>query len=378
MMRRLVTAGLFLAALLALSAQAGAAKPQPAKVKKTTRPILTLAMDGSRVAFMRNDRRVAVWNVVTGKTSTIKGTYPSNGKRFGFGTGEVAIAGKRVALITRFATGNSQQTQERLYTASLGGLARQIGKVTNHVTDPQCFECGDPGFSTGDWTAGVVGSGKVLAVSTWTSSDSVSSDERLSLITPKGLRTIVTGPGAIVAESAAGGRIAVLRSTEAWPASGVGPATTAPTVGIYSAAGTLLREIAPSSASEIALSGKRLVVLTATNTLEVYDWTTGTLLRTWPVVTQTPRQEGGHLAVYGRLAVYSVDPRYAGPRKLHLLDLTTGKDVVLATAIGSGYASRDATLGLKGLVYAVDSPAGRRPHGKLVFVPISKLTRLTR
>ena len=40
-------------------------------------------------------------------------------RRFGVGSREVAIAGKRVALITRFGTGNSQQTQERLYTAKL-------------------------------------------------------------------------------------------------------------------------------------------------------------------------------------------------------------------------------------------------------------------
>ena len=40
-------------------------------------------------------------------------------RRFGIGSREVAIAGKRVALITRFRTGNSQQTRERLYTGKL-------------------------------------------------------------------------------------------------------------------------------------------------------------------------------------------------------------------------------------------------------------------
>ncbi|HZD88445.1 MAG TPA: hypothetical protein VE088_10615 [Gaiellaceae bacterium] len=368
-MNRLRLAGPILAlpclALLVVSAQAGAAKSQPNKVKKTSQPILTLAMDGPRVAYMRNGRRVAVWNVVTGKTAAIKGTYPSKGSRFGDSYhDEVAIAGRRVALITRFATGNSQETQERLYTAPLGGTARQIGKPTNHVTTP-----GYPGLSSGDWIGGLVGSGKVLAVSTWTSNDSVSSGERLSLITPNRLRMIVTGPGAIVAESAAGGHIAVLRSTLAWPASGVGPVTTAPSAGVYSADGTLLREITPSSAREIALSGKRLVVLTSTNTLEVYKWTTGELVHTWPVAT--PRQEGGDLAIYGNLAVYVVDPRF-WTRRLHLLDLTTGKDVVIATVTGGG----DGVIGLKGLAYSVNSLSsshGRHPHGKLVFVPTSKL-----
>jgi hypothetical protein len=134
----------------------------------------------------------------------------------------------------------------------------------------------------------------------------------------------------------------------------------------------LLREITPSSASEIALSGKRLVVLTDGNTLEVYKWTTGELVHTWPVAAR-PRQEGGHLAVYGKLAVYAVDPRY-WTRKLHLLDLTTGKDVVISNATtGSGYWSRDTAIGLKGLVYAVNSYYGRHAHGKLVFVPMAKL-----
>ena len=315
---------------------------------------------------MTNDRRVAVWNVSTGATSTIRGAYPSNGKRFGQGLGEVAIAGKRIALITRFVTGNSQQKQERLYTAALGGTARQLGKLTNHFTDPQCSECGDPGFATGDWIAGVVGSGKLLAVSTWKSKNSVSSDQRLALVTAKGLRTIATGPGAIVAESASRGRIAVLRSTAAWPAAGVGPATTVPTVGIYSSRGAPLRKISPGSAREIALSGNRLVVLTGTKTLEVYDSTTGALLEKWSAATSAPGQEAAGLAVYGRLAVYSVNYRSGAPRNLHLLDLVTGKDVVITRATGSGY---DAAMSTRGLVYAVDS----RSTGKLVFVPTAKL-----
>jgi hypothetical protein len=66
---------------------------------------------------MRRNRRVGVWNVVTGSASVIKGNYPSSGRAFGYGSGEVAIAGKRVALITRFVIGNDDQTQERLYTA---------------------------------------------------------------------------------------------------------------------------------------------------------------------------------------------------------------------------------------------------------------------
>jgi hypothetical protein len=368
-MNRLRMAGLSLA-LLVLSAQAGAGKPRPSKVKKSDKAILTLAMDGPRVAYMWRDQRVAVWNVTTGATSTIKGEYSSPGGPIPTDqpTGEVAIAGKRVAFITRFVTGDRGATQERLYTAPLGGSARQIGTLTNHLTSAP----GYPGFMTGDWIAGVVGSGKALAVSTWTSDNSVSSDERLSLITPKRLRTIATGPGAIVAESAAGGRIAVFRSTLAWPATDFGPATTAPTVGVYSADGTLLREITPSSAKEIAFSGKRLVVLTKENTFEVYKWTTGEREHTWrPIPIYAPYPlEGGHLVVYGKLAVYAVNPIH-WYRKLHLLDVTTGKDVVIA--IPSGSWTRDTALGLKGLVYIDNTCYRRHWHGKLVFVPMAKL-----
>lgn len=278
-MRRLPVAGLLLAAIVLLSfTQAGSARPQPNAVKKTTKPIVTLALDGPRVAYMTADRRVAVWNVATGTTSAIKGKYPRKAARAADGSwtsgdvGEVAIAGKRVALITRVQSGNSQETQERLYTGSLGKVARQFGKATLHVTNPESCEVNDPGFSTGDWLAGVVGAGDILAVSSWHSDNTVSSDEQLSLITPTGLQTIATGPGAIVAASASDGHIAVLRSTEAWPADQVGPETATPTVGIYSADGALLGEIAvsfpaprcytPWAGVEVALSGNELVVLT--------------------------------------------------------------------------------------------------------------------
>ena len=120
-MRTLRVVGLFLtAALLFFSTQAGVAKPQPNRVKHTAEPIATLALDGVRVAYV-SEGRVHVWNVLTGATSVISGTYPSNHKA-GADRGEVAIAGKRVALITRFVSGNSYDTTERLHRA-----ARRVG-----------------------------------------------------------------------------------------------------------------------------------------------------------------------------------------------------------------------------------------------------------
>ena len=383
-MRKLRLGGFFLAmlsfALLVASVQAGTARPQPSKVKQTAEPLWALAMDGPRVAYMMNDRRVGVWNVVTGATSVIKGNYPSNGHNFGFGSGEVAIAGKRVALITRFVTGNLYQTQERLYTAPVGGAARQLGKLTNHSS--WYGECDVPGSSgsDGDWIGGLVGSGKVLSVSTWRSNDSATTGERLRLITPTGLRTIATGPGAIVSQSADSGHIAVLRSTDVWPAY-QGPAEqSTPIVGIYSTGGTLLREFAlnvppldpcgyTSTFIRIALSGNQLVVLRVdiplggprTATVEAYNWKTGALVHTWPL-TISHVGVGNRIAVSGRVAVVSGASR----SKLQLLDLTTGKQV----AISASRPNSPATIGSRGLVYAINP---YKDGGKLVFVPMARL-----
>ena len=232
--------------------------------------------------------------------------------------------------------------------------------MTNHNTNPQDGEP-DGGLSDGTWIA------NTLAVSTWSSQNSVTSHERLSLVTPTGLHTIATGPGAIVATSASDGHIAVFRSTVAWPAENVSPATAVPTVGIYSTSGSLLHEIPlDPSARELAVSGNELVVLTETiqqgslvATLQVYDWTTGALMHVWPVALG---RGGRGLAVHGRFAALE------GPDRLHLVDLTTGKDVSIAPASLSGPA-----LGPRGLVYAVN-PSRKKGPGKLVFVPTAKLS----
>ncbi len=383
--KRLRVAGLSFAlllfALLVASAQAGAAKPQPNKVKQTAKPVLTLAMDGPRVAYMMNNRRVGVWNVVSGATSLVKGNYPSNGHNFGYGTGEVAIAGRRVALITRFAIGNTLQTQERLYTAALGGSAHQLGKKTNHSSSSGDCTVPGTGYADGNWIGGLVGAGNVLAVSRWTASNAATTGERLGLIAPTGLHTIASGPGAIVSQSTNGGHIAVLRSTDAWPAY-QGPAEQrTPLVGIYSTGGTLLREIAldvplkdpcayPSPIIRVGLSGNQLVVLRLDSpqagplkaTVEVYDWTTGALVRTWRLSLSRVAPIADRLSVSGRIAIIE------GAFKLRMLDLTTGTE----TTVSASRPNSPATIGSRGLVYALNPIKDKKP-GKLVFVPTTKL-----
>ena len=63
-----------------------------------------------------------------------------------------------------------------------------------------------------------------------------------------------------------------------------------------------------------------------------------------------------------------------------LLQLTTGKDVVLATAQGS--AHREAAIGPRGLVYGVTyyehNRIGQPQPGKLVLVPLAKVLAAVR
>ena len=81
----------------------------------------------------------------------------------------------------------------------------------------------------------------------------------------------------------------------------------------------------------------------------------------------------------GRIAVYSVYQHCRGAHeKLHLLDLTTGKDVVLGTANKGLY--RSLAIGPQGLVYVVNywdhSPSSGASSGKLVFVPMARLVSM--
>jgi hypothetical protein len=357
-------AGLFLApAVLFFPTQAGAAKPQPQTVKRTAEPVWTLAMDGSRVAYA-SAGRVYVWNVATGATSVVKGNYSN--VTHSANAAELAIAGTRVAWIKRVQVGNTQ-LPTHLYTARLGGPAHRLRRVLGY-TDVGC------GGAGGSQIRGLVSAGSVLAVSTWkaNSDGSSASNRRLDAITPTGLRAIATGPNTIAAAAADTGHIAVVPlgtvtdpDTCTWA-----PPTS---VNIYSTAGKLLRQI-ETGPGQVALSGKQLAVLTpgSTPTLRVYAWTTGALTHAWPVASGVQ----GDFAVAGRIAVYSAyQHRRGAHEKLHLLDLTTGKDVVLGTANKGLY--RSLAIGPQGLVYVVNywdhSPSSGASSGKLVFVPTAKL-----
>ena len=120
-----------------------------------------------------------------------------------------------------------------------------------------------------------------------------------------------------MSSSADGSRVAVLRRDDS--------------VGIYSGSGKLLKQITPSTAREIAYGGGRLVVLTDTNKLDVYDSQSGKLLHSWPLDRKAASSQPGNLRAYGRIAVYFADTR-AATQRMYLVDLATGKDLVLPRA----------------------------------------------
>jgi hypothetical protein len=370
MMKRLRFAGLFLALLscttLVGSAQAGAAKPQLGSVKQTAKPIDTVAMDGSRVAYATSGR-IRVWNVVSGATSVVRGRYGASNSEYAT-VSEIAIAGRRVAWIKSVGFGNTE-LDHWLYTARLGGSAHLLRRTLGYNNT----DCG----LGGPQIAGLVGSGSFLAVSTWNYNDngSASWNKRLNLVTPARLQAIATGPDAVVSASANAGHIAVvpLGPVSMDPGYCVSIPSTSVGVYIYSAHGALLNTVAVSTPSEfllgVAISGNRLVALLgeqpdsgpATVTLAVYDWTTGALVHTWPVAIRQYLGEV-NLEVSGHLAAVE------GPNRLHLVDLTTGKDILMAPA-------GPRAIGPRGLVYAVNPSKEGRP-AKLVFVPMAKLLAL--
>ncbi|HEY1563337.1 MAG TPA: hypothetical protein VGF72_01490, partial [Gaiellaceae bacterium] len=158
-------------------------------------------------------------------------------------------------------------------------------------------------------------------------------------------KQIAAGSDTVEAASVDRGRVVVLRSDG--------------TVGMYSSSGDLLRTVAPSSATAVALSGHNLVVLTKERTLELYYAPSGSPSRTFFLRgSQTPR----NLDVRGEIAIYSVGGA------VHALDLGSGKDRVIGK-LGGGIGF--ARISSAGVVYSNNRLASR---GTLVFVPLRRVT----
>jgi hypothetical protein len=340
--------------LLLVLVPAATGKPPSTRSLPTNAPVSGLAFDGARVVYGLRPYGVAyqsvhVWNVLSGTASLVH--------RRGGGAA-FAVAGNRVAWISR--GGSPSETDEYLLTTPLPRLhLRQVAFALRGDDHEDQYE-------VGNWLSGLVGSGHVIAVSSWTTGSANSvSNGRLSVVGTLRLKQIVSGPEAIAAESIDAGRIAVVRSMTIWPghyrlSGGVG------SVAIYSTSGKLLTEVNRGTAVEAALSGSRLAVLTTTNRIEFYNAATGAFVRSWPVPLRA-----AHLDLQGSIAIYSVYGRYAGPRALHALQATTGKDVVLARgeAPYPYMQGDDAQIDGLGVVYAVNIKA----RGRLVFMPMARV-----
>jgi hypothetical protein len=141
------------------------------------------------------------------------------------------------------------------------------------------------------------------------------------------------------------------------------------TFGVYSTSGKLLVEVKRGTAKEAALSGNSLAVLTTTNRIELNNAKTGAFVRSRAVPVRT-----AHLDLQAGIAIYSVYGKYAGPRALHVLQLRTGKDVVLARGVGPYPYGQgdDAQIDRLGVVYVLNRWTKMR-RGHVVFVPMARV-----
>jgi hypothetical protein len=344
--------------VLVLVVPAAAGKLPPTRSVPTSGEVTGLAFDGARVVYGIRPYGVAnqsvhVWNVLSGRGSVIH--------RRGGGA-SFAVATNRVAWIAR--GGSPSETDEYLLTTPLPRLhLRQVAVAARHDSEYEAPP------EEGDWLSGLAGSGNVIAVSSWTTGSANSiSNGRLSLVGTRALKPIVSGPGAIVAESVDAGRIAVVRSMALWPShyrlsGGAG------SVGVYSTSGKLLVEVNRGTAKEAALNGNSLAVLTTTNRIELFNAKTAAFVRSWAVPVRA-----AHLDLQDGIAIYSVYGEYAGPRSLHALQLKTGKDVSLGRGVGPYPYTQgdDGQIDRLGVVYVVNKWPGT-PRGHIVFVPMARV-----
>jgi hypothetical protein len=337
---------LSLVCALSASGADGAASSTPL-VKNVAGWVTALAMDGSRVVYATqafaptNCFKLFTWNtstraaaLVSGPKTGSCGSDESAGQRIN----AVAVAGARVAWI-RNLTGNAE-SDDSLFTATTSGTGR-IRLLTATRT-------GDTGGGPlrGTWIGGLVGSGTVLAVNTW--STTATGTVRAAALRRVGgvhLAAAASGASTLTAESADSGRIAVVRDDGS--------------VAIYSATGAVLQTITPSAVKEVALHGDDLAVLTGKQTLEIYNARTGALVRSWPVPAGA-----ANLDLSTGIAVFSVW------RRVYALQLSSGRQAVLAEAPRAIVADE---IEAPGVVYAYNTIRGLRSIGNIAFLPLTRV-----
>ncbi len=359
LLARSATAAVVALAALLLVVLDGAAATSPGSLqKRADGRIESLAMDGSRVAYdvageygtRHPCNEVYVWNLERRTTTRVSGrqTCDADNTSTGAGVRELALAGGRAAWIVN--QGGNSESGDHLYVTP---VARPHERVL-----ATAFRTGDvSGILTGNWLGGLVGAGTFLGVDHWAtdSSGSVSS-ARLQRIGGR-LSDLAQGTGTMLAKSTDGKLVAVLRVDG--------------TVGVYSTRGTLLRTVTPAKdATEVAIRGDYLAVLTTGDTLEVYNSHSGRRLRTWRVA-----HKASGLDISSGFATYAAPfPSGGYARVVHIRRLTSGRDRVLVT-------TPPAVIGVRieprGLVYAFNRIAPGQT-GTVVFVPMSRVVRAMR
>jgi len=308
------------AAVVALAVPA--AVPAPGQLIRHTRGFIeSLAADGPIVAYdAEGDQpggpacnRVYAWNLATGRVTRMsgRGTCDADSSSTGAGVAELAVAGKRVAWITNI--GGNSESNDRLFAATLPKPRERRLAAVSRFGEVDCVLAGRT-------LGGLVGGG-------------------------------AAGLDTLVAADADGGRIAVAHADG--------------TVTLFSSKGAPLQTIGIEPAKNVALSGNRLVVLTKTRRIQVYN-------------TQTGRAELGRLvpAVAGHLAADGAIAAYAVGASLHVLRLATGRDTVVATApkgiVGVAVSTR-AVVYAYNVFRRIGKPPRFRDIGTVVAIPLSRL-----
>ena len=340
---------------LEASAAGTTAAPDAKVVRHLQVPVAALAIEGSRIAYDASAKyvtkpsaanKVLVWNLRTGKTIRVSGkkTASAGGSSTGAGVFQLALAGSRVAWLVN--EGGNLEGDDYLYTSST--LQPKEHLVASETRTGTFCPGRSAGSCAGTWLGGLVGSGNLLAVNRWTTNalGDVSAGQ-LDVLSGTKLRQVAAGPNTVQAAVADGGRVAVLHSDGS--------------VALYSVGGKLLQTVNLTNAEAVALRDKNLVVVTKSRQLLLYNAQTGSLRKTFPVHgTKQPR----NLGVQGNIAVYSVGS------ELHAVNLSNGKDHVVASLNGGIYL---AQMDSAGVVYAGNGFGTKYGKATIVFEPFAKV-----
>jgi hypothetical protein len=285
---------------------------------------------------------VLLWNATQGGFRRLSDPHGPTCPQLDHGGGgirAVALAGQLAAWTTTFG-GNSEAITTLYVRAPGDARERAVGRGRS-----------SPDSGGGDHLDALAGNGGLLVYQRVrrTAAGTVTRSA-MRRLTPGGIATLAHGPAMVSSRSVDSGRIATLDSSG--------------TVRLHTAGGRLVGVIRPTSARAVVLRRDRLVVLTATASLEVYDTATAELVHRWPIAAGTHPQvdASSGFAVYTRL------------REVHAVRLVDGVDRVVAETPRSVTAQIEPS----GVVFAYTTVAGRPAHfrGVLRSVSLAALKRL--